>query len=1036
MDQNFGFNSSSLGPSTPAAGLSRAARFAKVRKPSTGHRPNSNLVRPVWQPSGIESSHSNSGFDTAKPSSESSVDRGFVFGSNDGGRANPSSISSSSSLFGETVADSSLETGKVVDEMRRLNIDRGKAFSNSSHSTTGHNPNLMGTGRSIRSVDQIMDFGLPDEMRRLHIERSWSVGGGGDADHLDFELPNKMKNLNVEDSLNQSVKEKVYNARPSDVYGEEDSGNANVSAGLNATGNDTAHLRPESSLHFAAEAVKGMHAMGGESLQNVSELFNTSFNFQAGSNSSNSGSQGSLIQEQDSTSSTLGGIHFKPFGRVPEMPFVSQDEKKVEFSFTSKLGSGIPQHVEFKTPDPIGNKIFGLNRMVDTKREMAKEGGLKKKKGKWKKPNQVPTKLPQEFLFHDNLAENTESSEQYSPMDLSPYEETLADSTFSRETSVASEESSRLDEINTSCETGLNVSNDDVDDVLISATKDLHINEYDVAGNEGLNESIHYANHGIRVESPEEGAVSGGETDSFKSAADELDYSVDSFVTAAETEVSSSYSERQHSDGDQLQSMFTFSASSSSVNEVPASMPAQKKKNRVKFSHDSYSTAPSIKVSQASSDLPSFQFSGFPAASPQQGHSGHFPELGSKMDKAEQVKELGTKQDSATVSNIAVQESCEKWRLRGNQAYAKEDFSRAEDCYTQGINCISPNVTSRSCLRALMLCHSNRAATRMSLGRLREALEDCLRASTIDPNFLKAQVRAASCYLSLGEVENAAQHYMKCLQAGPEVCVDRKLLVEASEGLENTKKVAECMKQAGELLRRRTSSDIEHAVGVISEALRICTYSETLLQMKVDALLMLKKYEELIQFSEGILALVESNFLLSGCSLPLELHGSDLQRAPSFKVWCWSQIINSYFYLGKLDDALGYLKKEEESVLLVERRESRKLESMIPLVGTIRELLRHKVAGNELYKSGKYAEAVEHYTAAISCSVESRPFSAICFCNRAAAHRAMGQIIDAISDCSLAIALDGSYHKVFFETLAWFGFVLGFWCSGNNKHWN
>lgn len=44
--------------------------------------------------------------------------------------------------------------------------------------------------------------------------------------------------------------------------------------------------------------------------------------------------------------------------------------------------------------------------------------------------------------------------------------------------------------------------------------------------------------------------------------------------------------------------------------------------------------------------------------------------------------------------------------------------------------------------------------------------------------------------------------------------------------------------------------------------------------------------------------------------------------------------------------------------------------------------------------------------------MESRPFAAICFCNRAAAHQALGQIADAIADCSLAIALDRNYSKV------------------------
>lgn len=69
-------------------------------------------------------------------------------------------------------------------------------------------------------------------------------------------------------------------------------------------------------------------------------------------------------------------------------------------------------------------------------------------------------------------------------------------------------------------------------------------------------------------------------------------------------------------------------------------------------------------------------------------------------------------------------------------------------------------------------------------------------------------------------------------------------------------------------------------------------------------------------------------------------------------------------------------------------------------------------AGNEAVRSGKYTEALEHYTASIASNIESRPFAAVCFCNRAAAHQALGQITDAIADCSLAIALDGNYQKV------------------------
>ena len=57
---------------------------------------------------------------------------------------------------------------------------------------------------------------------------------------------------------------------------------------------------------------------------------------------------------------------------------------------------------------------------------------------------------------------------------------------------------------------------------------------------------------------------------------------------------------------------------------------------------------------------------------------------------------------------------------------------------------------------------------------------------------------------------------------------------------------------------------------------------------------------------------------------------------------------------------------------------------------------------------------MEHYSNAINQSIESRHFIAICLCNRAATHQALGKVIDAIADCNLAIALDGDYMKVSF----------------------
>ncbi|CAN6557600.1 unnamed protein product [Malus baccata var. baccata] len=81
------------------------------------------------------------------------------------------------------------------------------------------------------------------------------------------------------------------------------------------------------------------------------------------------------------------------------------------------------------------------------------------------------------------------------------------------------------------------------------------------------------------------------------------------------------------------------------------------------------------------------------------------------------------------------------------------------------------------------------------------------------------------------------------------------------------------------------------------------------------------------------------------------------------------------------------------------------------LWGCFAVLLFRTAAGNEAFQGGRHTEAVEHYTTALSCNVESHLFTAVCFCNCAAAYKALGQITDAIADCSLPIALDGNYLK-------------------------
>ncbi|KAJ0083878.1 hypothetical protein Patl1_29518 [Pistacia atlantica] len=583
------------------------------------------------------------------------------------------------------------------------------------------------------------------------------------------------------------------------------------------------------------------------------------------------------------------------------------------------------------------------------KREFVRDMKVKKKRGKLRQPTPAHLWHGQSFVSRESVSqENQEPSESYSPMDISPYQETLADTLCSRETSVASDESFSLDN-DASTDSRPAVSDVSVDEDLLAATQCMDINEGDVSSRETKEE---HSDRGVGAVGPPEDSISGAETESFKSANEEIDFLIDGFVKSAETEASSSSNiEREDSDGrmqfsfpsrpeEQSGSNFTFAASSAGQSHLSASRRHLKKKNLIKIGHDSFNSTSNAKIPHASASV---QFSPFSGASQllsaRQGEKGDqfSPRLrvghNSEVVRGQEIKQEPSLSSAAT---IADQEACEKWRLRGNQAYTNGHLSKAEDCYTQGINCVSKSENSRSCLRALMLCYSNRAATRMSLGRMRDALEDCMLAVAIDPNFLRVQVRAANCYLALGELEDASLYFKKCLQSGSDICVDRKIAVEASDGLQKAQKVSECMQRSAEHLQNKTLNDAESALAVIDEALVISYCAEKLLKMKAEALFMLRKYEEVIQLFEQTFDSTEKNSpTLNADSQLANLDHSEPSK--DFRLWRCRLIFKSYFNLGRLEEAVASLEKQEKL-----GNGGKRLESSIPLVATVRELLCHK----------------------------------------------------------------------------------------------
>ncbi|KAM1109689.1 hypothetical protein EV2_009391 [Malus domestica] len=656
------------------------------------------------------------------------------------------------------------------------------------------------------------------------------------------------------------------------------------------------------------------------------------------------------------------GLGFQPKGCASEAASVDGVKKKDDVSFTGTTDGFGVCFEDFKRsfcdPSCLRENLFPeLNKTSEcgAKGRAFRDKRSRKQRGKSKKPSMSKPWPRQDHVPKESGSqENPEPSGCYSPMDFSPYEETRVADPHSREHSVISADP---------CET---VPVDPKGEGLAATASGLGYIVDQICKEPIEKNSTYHGEGGFFGD----GLWKGSDSETARAG-------IGLTIEKQESDCRSPF----FASGSEKDKCFTFLASSSvQGSSMMGKRQQRRKKNKIKVGHATFVITPSSNVEFGSSGLFT-PHSSMPLCT----------EVVGKSEAKEQFKQVHVS------SSVAIHETCEKWRIRGNEAYKNGDHSKAEEFYTQGIISIPSNERAGCSLKPLLLCYSNRAATRMCLGRIREALGDCVMATALDPNFLKAQMRAANCHLLLGEVENAKQYFNKCSESVNGVCLDRRIVINSADGLQKIQKVIEYTNRSVKLLDQRNTDAALTALELISEALSVSSCSETLLEMKAEALCLLRRYEEAICLCEQSMVFAERNF--SG----LEIY--------QVKLWRWFFISKSHFHLGRLEAALDLLEKLEKVGSTKEMYASKKLESSVSLAVTIRELLRHKNAGNEAFRSGSYTEAVEHYTVALSSNMGSRPFSAICLCNRAAAHQALGQITDAIADCSLAIALDGNYVK-------------------------
>ncbi|KAK3095497.1 hypothetical protein FSP39_015344 [Pinctada imbricata] len=98
----------------------------------------------------------------------------------------------------------------------------------------------------------------------------------------------------------------------------------------------------------------------------------------------------------------------------------------------------------------------------------------------------------------------------------------------------------------------------------------------------------------------------------------------------------------------------------------------------------------------------------------------------------------------------------------GNSLFKDQKYEEAIICYTKAVKCCPKDfVKDRS------IMYSNRAACRLRMDNVEEAIRDCTRALDLHPHYLKALLRRAELYEKKEKLDEALLDYQKVVEMDP-----------------------------------------------------------------------------------------------------------------------------------------------------------------------------------------------------------------------------------------------------------------------------
>ncbi|KAJ4729670.1 TPR repeat-containing thioredoxin TTL1-like [Melia azedarach] len=317
--------------------------------------------------------------------------------------------------------------------------------------------------------------------------------------------------------------------------------------------------------------------------------------------------------------------------------------------------------------------------------------------------------------------------------------------------------------------------------------------------------------------------------------------------------------------------------------------------------------------------------------------------------------------NNAKLGNVV---DAEEVKRAGNEMYKKGNFVEALKLYDKAISMSPENAAYRS----------NRAAALTAMGRLPEAVSECEEAVRLDPGYSRAHQRLASLYFRLGQVENARRHL--CF---PGQHPDPTELQKMQSFEKHLNRSAESRK-IGDWKSVLREMDAAIAIGADS--------SPQLLACKAEAHLKLHQIEE-------------ADSCLS--NMPKFEH-----HAPPLQVKFFGMVAEAYvlYVRAQVEMALGRFENAVSAAEKADLVDYGNVEIAMVL-NNVKMVVRARTRGNDLFSSGKYAEACSAYGEGLKYD----SFNSVLYCNRAVCWSKLGLWEKSIEDCNEALRIQPNYTK-------------------------